>query len=74
MPRLTAKIREEAKHRSIVVLYRFQLKLADSQQEGKEALKIGDNDEISDNKGVDIELLEVEDEISVYRVQRKKIR
>lgn len=61
MGRLTAKVRAEAKDDALVVLYRFQLSLPPA---------MGERTDKKDER--DIELLEVADEWSVYRVQGRR--
>ena len=67
MPRLTAKIRAEARDQAIVVLYRFHL--VEEKEEGEK--EEGEGERRAERDDARVELLEAEDELSVYRVERR---
>lgn len=70
MERLQAKVKAEAKDDALVVLYRFQLPLARRGKSNGE----GNEKEEEEEAGAEIELLEVADEMSIYRVKRRRQR
>lgn len=77
MPRLTRKLEREAKDGAIVVLYRFQLDLPEGQQDAPASAPALDSvpTGAADGKaggGVEIRLVEAADELSIYKVHRKK--
>lgn len=68
MERLQVKVKAEAKDDALVVLYRFQLPLTKSKKSNRE----GNRKEEEEEAGAEIELLEVADEMSIYRVKRRR--
>jgi hypothetical protein len=80
MGRLTQKIRAEAKHGAVVVLYRFCLEQPAAAAAGKKGARaleagaagLGDRGAGGQGLSVEIKLVEAADELSIYKVHRKE--